>query len=225
MSLRNINDLMRDAIEKYLVSEPTPPSPVGQQLFTESYGTFVVPVGVVSICIVAIGWGGNWFENEPGEYYAGAGGGLAYANDVPVTPGESLQVRVQSNGNYSDVSRGASPLCRASSANLTSPGIRVTGLGFSGGRSNESAGGGAGGYTSVGGDANPDTAALYGGGGTSPLGGGPGAPGGGYPGATSGGNGNPYGGGAGVFGLAGPGCVRIIWGEGRAFPNTNTGDM
>jgi len=46
---------------------------------------------------------------------------------------------------------------------------------------------------------------------------------------TFGGNGGTYGGGAGATsygnGVGGRGAVRIIWGAGRAFPSTNTGDL
>jgi hypothetical protein len=42
----------------------------------------------------------------------------------------------------------------------------------------------------------------------------------------SGGSGNNYGGGGdGYFAATGPGGVRIIWGAGRAFPSTNTGNL
>jgi plastocyanin len=50
-----------------------------------------------------------------------------------------------------------------------------------------------------------------------------------YPGSPgSGGSGKQYGGGAGyssAIGYAGDGAVRIIWGSGRAYPNTNTADV
>lgn len=69
-----------------------------------------------------------------------------------------------------------------------------------------------------------------GGGGSSLLGGtGPGAAGG----IADGTSGMAYGGGQGCYAdgtidpgsSPGPGAVRIIWGEGRAYPNTNVGDV
>lgn len=44
---------------------------------------------------------------------------------------------------------------------------------------------------------------------------------------TGGGSGGSYGGGpgGGRGGLGGPGALRIIWGPGRAYPSTNTGDV
>ncbi|WP_303713328.1 hypothetical protein [Brevundimonas naejangsanensis] len=111
-------------------------------------------------------------------------------------------------------------------------------------------GGGAGGYSGNGGDGKEnnspgkDGTGGGGGGGTGYLGdsgdGGGVAPygqgisgAGGYGkaafvngGPGSGGVGKKYGGGArGGYFVTGAGCVRIIWGAGRAFPNTNTGDM
>ena len=55
--------------------------------------------------------------------------------------------------------------------------------------------------------------------------GGSGASGGGYTGdgGGNGGSGGQYGGGG--INQGGRGCVRIIWGAGRAFPSTGTGDM
>ena len=58
--------------------------------------TWVVPAGVTSVHVVAVGAGG-----APGTYYpyqmtkaGGAGGGLGWKNNIPVTPGESITVKV-----------------------------------------------------------------------------------------------------------------------------------
>lgn len=195
-------------------------APVGQQLFLAD-GDFLVPDNVTRICAVSIGQGGTASSSQ-----SGAGGGLAYVNDLVVVPGEVLNAGVgglirPSTGEY---------LVRASSASGLTPGAAIVGTGFSGGSgssvsSNTRRGGGAGGYTSAGGNAGT-TATAAGGGGSSPFGGSAGAAAGVAPTV----DGAAYGGGgarSSTFGSGtrGPGCLRIIWGEGRAFPNTNTGDM
>ena len=67
----------------------------GQQLFSSS-GTFTVPVGVTSICAVAVGRGKNGGAGNgmgtPGK--GGEGGTLSYTNSISVTPGESLTVTI-----------------------------------------------------------------------------------------------------------------------------------
>lgn len=196
-------------------------APVGQQLFLAS-GDFVVPDGVFKISIVAIGRGADATSTE-----SGAGGALACANDISVTPGEVLSV--VSFGSAS-VRRAITNLVSVTAGNRSTPGQVLAGTGFPGGAGasvsgTDRRGGGAGGYTSAGGGAGTVSSSL-GGGGSSPLGGGPGAQAGAAPTV----NGESYGGGGGrsrTFGdgQGGPSCVRIIWGPGRAFPNTNTGDL
>lgn len=70
---------------------------VGQQAYTTpgSY-SWVVPTGVTKVSVVAIGAGAPKGSNG----YAGAGGGLAYGNNISVTPGETITVVVAS-GTYS----------------------------------------------------------------------------------------------------------------------------
>lgn len=204
----------------------------GQQLYTAN-GTFVVPAGVTSICVVAIGGGGPR-SYDGTDYSGGGGGGLAYANAIAVTPGESLEVTVTAT-DPSLSPQGLSQLRRvatstslvAASAGRVAGGNVIAGTGFAGGLGAQYffgpsyQGGGAGGYTSAGGAGDPN-GLTRGGGGADPLGGGPGAAGG----ASSNQNGLSYGGGAAAtIGTPGLGCVRIIWGAGRAFPNTNTGDV
>ena len=199
----------------------------GQQLFTAS-GPFVVPTGVTSVCAVAIGRGGR--ATGDGSYsYGGGGGALAYVNAVTVTPGETLTVEIDDAG--SRIRRGGAVILDAGAGSgRTSGGVNV-GSGYYGGVGgyndfgNEPiTGGGAGGYTSPGGDSAYASGTSLGGAGSSPLGGGPGGAAGGAPGK----DGGTYGGGGGVTtfgGTPGSGCVRIIWGAGRAFPSTNTGDV
>jgi hypothetical protein len=60
--------------------------------------TWVAPTGVTSVCVVCVGGGGasgkgrNWFGT------GGAGGGLAYKNDITVVPGNSYSVSVGAGG-------------------------------------------------------------------------------------------------------------------------------
>lgn len=208
--------------------------PVGQQLFTAS-GTFIVPDGVTSICAVLITRGGSsYFDDSTFEVFSGGGGGLAWSNDIPVSPSEPLLVGIfQGSGLACYLSRQSTlPILRAINANSFVPGygtngdaLRSGGAGASSSLGTGLGGGGAAGYTSDGQSASLG-GASNGGGGTSPLGGGAGALAGIAPGRV----GAAYGGGAaieydGTTYAGGPACVRIMWGEGRAFPNTNTGDL
>lgn len=197
-------------------------TPPGQRTFTLSQ-SFVVPDGVTSICAVAVARGENATDFGEGTYRSGEGGNLRYVNDIPVTPGETLQVEVQF-GYYPGLLRGSTYLLRAYI------GAGSVGLGFDGGGYQQSnalnmAGAGAGGYTSAGQSASAAGSTPRGGSGTSLLGGGPG----GLAGAAPDGTGGAYGGGGavvdGVPQQGGPAGLRIIWGAGRAFPNTNTGDV
>lgn len=196
---------------------------VGQQLITAS-GAFVVPDGVTSLCAVAIGRGAAGVASR-----TGAGGALAYANSLLVTPGESLDIVI--NATTSSLSRAATALVQAGAGSGLTGGSVAAGTGFEGGAGvsassgEDRRGAGAGGYTSAG-EASGTVSNANGGGGSSALGGAGGGLAGGAP-TIAGGT---YGGGGGhnsanVGGAAGPGCVRIIWGAGRAFPNTNTGDL
>ncbi|WP_426050615.1 hypothetical protein [Brevundimonas sp. SL161] len=208
----------------------------GQQLFT-SDGSFVVPAGVTSICAVAIGAGGNT-EIDPfgdGFDYVGGGGGLGYNNAIAVTPGETLAVAIgYSAGPATTLKRGPTILAGANPGGPGANGGPSSGsIGFTGGAGtyvstgvSVANGAGAGGYTSAGGNAGGGTG--KGGGGSSVLGGTTG----GATGAATNRDGLAYGGGGavqaggnGFQGFGAPGAVRIIWGAGRAFPNTNTGNV
>lgn len=70
--------------------------PFGESAYT-SVGdfSFVVPAGITQISAVAVGGGGSSVASGTG---GGGGGALSYTNDIPVTPGESLTVRVGKNG-------------------------------------------------------------------------------------------------------------------------------
>ena len=257
----------------------------GQQAYTSATGyfTFVVPAGVTSICAVCIGAG-----QAGGSANGGFGGGLAYANDISVTPGESLTIYVAptstggfgGTGGDSFIMRVGSGtymvLAKGGGSSTTQVGdVKYVG-GDPSGRSSGGAagyagnggiyahagsGGGGGGsgyeqYQDVGGDYLMSLA-CGGGGGTGVLGqgsngvagSGQGGGGGGSGGSNGsngsydgtyggdGGNGGLYGGGGGGAGYnanisaggtggdGARGAVRIIWGAGRAYPNTNTGDV
>lgn len=200
--------------------------PVGQQIFLSS-GTLFVPAHA-RLCAVAIGAGGVSGYDNNGFWVSGGGGGLAYSNGLIGLDGEVLRIEVTDT--WSALLRADfSPLVVAYAASGRLPGYgsfgdvqHAGGTGYRGGNGPKS-GAGAAGYTSAG-DGGYDGGAGYGGSGTSPYGGGSGASAG-SAGQVSGG---PYGGGAGYQGASasgGAGCVRIIWGEGRAFPITDTGDM
>lgn len=207
--------------------------PVGQQIFTAS-SSFVVPSGVTAISVVAIGPGGlAQLVSEFGADGSGGGGACAYVNGLPTAPGELLDVVIIPSATTNTarvyLARAGVRLIDVTGGWYSNPGAVVIGTGFSGGVGSapggggNRSGGGAGGYTSGGGAGS--VSSSRGGGGTSSLGGSTGASGGG---STST-HGGLYGGGAGVVpgskGLPGGGCLRIIHGPGRAFPNTNTGDL
>lgn len=211
------------------------PGPKGQQLFDNASGSFVVPAGVTEICVVAVGRGGaarSFPSGESGFTLGGAGGNLRYANAIPVTPLETLDVTISDAGSY---------LARAGAQIVTAwgqgtPGTQTgagEGFGFNGSAgtaadweesSDGITGGGAGGYASAGAVAPSQNG--RGGGGVSLLGGTVGGTSNSNFGPKPAGQGADYGGGVGSAGSGqGKGGVRIIWGAGRAFPNTNTGDV
>jgi len=71
----------------------------GQVQFTTTGDTnWVVPDGVTSICAVVVGGGGAGRSDASGTDSGGAGGGLSYKNNIAVTPGETLVVRVGAGG-------------------------------------------------------------------------------------------------------------------------------
>ena len=71
--------------------------PIGQQTFTTpGTTTWVAPTGVTSVSVVCVGGGGG---GEGSLAQGGAGGGLAWRNNVSVTPGTSYTVTVGAGGN------------------------------------------------------------------------------------------------------------------------------
>lgn len=191
-------------------------APAGQSLF-EANGSFVVPEGVTSISVATIGRGGPGGGNGTTSLRSGAGGALAWANDIVVTPGETLTVDVDDT--HSRIRRGSTVLCGSGAGTSTTRGFVLTGTGFAGGSNSEDTsapitsrrGGGAGTWTDVG-------AAGIGGS------------------SASGAKSSPYGPddttqllyGGGQGRTTAPanvgtilGCTYVVWGTMRTFPNNN----
>lgn len=158
-------------------NRPTIPS---QQLYT-TVGTysFIVPKGVRTISVCAIGAGSTAVAHDAvsNTGYGGGGGALAYSNDIPVTPYEILTIQVglrySSNvvTSHSFVRRNTTSLVYAEGALLDKPGnsANCVGTAYSGGAGGKGGlgaygtifpgstyrggggGGGAGGYSGTGG--------------------------------------------------------------------------
>lgn len=149
---------------------------IGQSEFiTPGTYAWTVPAGVTSISAVTVG-GGAAGTSGSGYPDGGAGGGLSYANSIPVTPGEELTVVVGTGGDGLGSRAGGASMVQRSGVDLVSvsggstnrnvPGLPIVGTGFSGGvggadRAKNSpngwgsmragGGGGAGGYSGNGG--------------------------------------------------------------------------
>ena len=103
-------------------------SPVGQQIFTTLGDTnWIVPAGVYRIHAVCVGGGGGGSGVS-----GGSGGNLRYANNISVTPGEVLSIRVATggvtNGNSNSGWGGSSWIRRGNTALLSAGGGRPTGI-------------------------------------------------------------------------------------------------
>lgn len=80
---------------------------IGERQFLQSgLFTWTVPLQVTRIHICAVGAGGYNDFDENGSYDGGHGGGLVWANDIEVVPGEELLIKVGhiSNDRYGDKS-------------------------------------------------------------------------------------------------------------------------
>ena len=212
--------------------------------------TWTVPAGVTSVCIVCIGGGGggsqSYIYNDEGNQIttsiSGGGGGLGYANNITVTAGESLTINVGSaglgwipyqnrfptNGGNSSVVRNSTTLVYGNGGNSNL--YNWNSFEFPGNISSEAGGtfspnGGNGGSSSYSWSGN---AGLYTGNGTYDTAGGFNAKGSSLYGSGVAQSYSLYGGGG--LGLNDTysrafdgvqGAVRILWGTGRSFPNTN----
>ena len=143
---------------------------IGEREYT-SAGTFefTVPLGVRRIHACCVGAGGA-FSGTAGR--GGGGGGLCWANDIEVEPGEKLTVTVGASnvtGGDSSIKRGGTLVMQANGGTRSGGGYTlgsgVSGGGGSGGSGGSTvsysensqylgAGGGAGGYMGNGGSAN-----------------------------------------------------------------------
>ncbi len=189
-------------------------SPLGQA-FYQSSGThkWKCPEGVTKVSVALVGSAGSgYWENKQ----VGAGANLRWINDIDVVPGTeyTLFIPTQRPVRYPNADNSTSafgytansPLSTTVKGGNGSPSIQSLGSDF---RSGGSVGYIGSGTTGQGIDlvtfkATPNS-------GYSRFNGGWAGGGGGF--------------GSSVSGLGGVGAVRIIWGDNRAFPSTNIGDM
>lgn len=143
-----------------IISSPPPGS---VSFTTPGTFSFIVPEGVTRISAVAIGAGasgGYTWANS-----AGGGGALAYANAIPVTPGQSISITVPPRISSQQTSAASAVVGSffsaqggthgATSTRATPVAGSVTPLGGNGGLCSSNGyggGGGAGGYSGAGGD-------------------------------------------------------------------------
>lgn len=114
-----------------VASNSVTPTDAGQQVYA-SAGTysFVVPSGITSVCAVCVGGGGSAARGTVGDGGGGGGGGgtLGYANNIAVTPGETLTVTVGSGGAIASAngangnSGGSSKISRGATDLIVAPG-------------------------------------------------------------------------------------------------------
>lgn len=152
---------LRKLVGAYLQRMDLKPEPVGQELL--SGAPWTVPAGVYKISGAALGGSGPGADD--GTYKPGGGGPeLRWANDIDVTPGEVLNVRIGNAGGASPFSdtwlrRGTTDLLRANGGGAGGAG------GASGGGTGGSGGvGDGGGNGGKGGDAGAGLGASGGGG-------------------------------------------------------------
>ena len=172
-----------------------------QQYTTPGTYTWIAPTGVTSVCAVCVGSGGVVDANENGSR---EGGGLGWANNISVSPGNSYTVVVGGPGIASYFINTSIVFGGSSGSNT---GSTFFGEGGGNGGGAAGGGGGAGGYTGNGGDgAGAD-----------------GQGGGGAGGRTGGGTGNEFdlrytapggGGGVGLFGIGASGLAGSTVGKG-----------
>jgi hypothetical protein len=98
-------------------------------LGSSSY-TFIVPANVFSIAYVVIGGGAGGWANYANSNTAlgGAGGGLAYRNNVPVNPGDSISV-VVADSHYREFSLGTLTASKAANSSVTVNGVSTIATG------------------------------------------------------------------------------------------------
>lgn len=128
--------------------------------------SWTVPANVYTVSVVCIGPGGGRYSTANASA-GGGGGGLGWANDIAVTPGETIQVQVGNSANINSGGYGTDSYFKDTSTcvgysgqNASSkddPGSGGTYVGDGGGNGGDggsgrySGGGGAGGYSGAGG--------------------------------------------------------------------------
>lgn len=63
----------------------------------QNNASWTVPAGVTSVCVLCIGGGGG---GSPGGGAGGGGGALVWKNNIPVTPGQVIPIKVGGGGAY-----------------------------------------------------------------------------------------------------------------------------
>ena len=192
----------------------TASSASSQSYTTAGTYSWVAPSCVTSVSVVSVGAGGGYNEG-------GGGGGLAYKNNISVTPGNSYSVVVGAAGGIN--TQGGSSSFTAAFGTMTATGGKSSaqsptrgggapsgvydggGTGGTGGSSGYGGGGGAGGYSGNGGN---------GGGSNSSGSGGSGGAAGGGSGGGCGAIGGGGGGGVGILGQGSSGCSTSPSGNG-----------
>lgn len=185
-------------------------APAGQIILPGDSGSWVVPDGVTSVSVVVIGRGGAAVQFG-GNASSGAGGALAYANNVAVIPGNSYSYTTGNSPASSIFGITANGGANGGGVNAAAGGTASGGdANFRGADgivqfSERAAGGSAATYTANGsgtgvgiGISGIGSAAAYGRGGEKVFSGTPGA--------------------------HQPGGIRIIWGGGRSYPS-NAADV
>jgi hypothetical protein len=170
MRIPSTNDVLKVSNHFDEVTVPVQLSPTGQIAYTTpgTY-TWVAPVGVKSVSVVAVGAGGRGLATFfSSNRCGGGGGGLGWKNSIPVTPGQSYTVVVGASGNIAQDSYFISPSIVKGGAGVrgNDGGAGGTYVGDGGGNGGAGriasfingfvgggGGGGAGGYTGNGGSA------------------------------------------------------------------------
>ena len=164
---------------QYPLTPPLPPGPVitGLQVEYTTPGTFafIPPAGVTSVCVVCIGGGGGgmyYNVSNSGFSYAmqgGGGGGLAWKNNISVTPGTEYAITVGAGGLFGAYS-GGSTAGGASYVSMVSEAL-LKAYGGNPGRYSQTVAGGVATFSGGGGGAGGSSVA-YMGSGDGPSGGG-----------------------------------------------------
>jgi hypothetical protein len=197
----------------------------GSAIFNTAGTTnWTVPVGVTSISVAMVGAGGGaGGSSYTSGNYGGAGGagGGAYKNSISVTPGSVIAIVVGQGGARG--TGGVDPNSTAGSTGTSSSyasSVLYSSAGSGGNSAYAGAAGGTGG-TGTNGDVNYTGNAGPNGTTSVQAGGTPTVPAAFNLRASAGNGGSSQYGSSNTAGEAG--CVRIIWGIGRAFPSTSTG--